>query len=296
MALDARNEFAYQQTSHDATSTQQSSHTQPHQQLDTKRPAYFEDDIVLDPTILDSDIMEGPHHHDYPSRKESFANNSGVLSPADSQAWDAHYPNGLPIDPASAGLPAHFHDDNNGFVRHHSISHVPAYQHHPAGPGVWPMAHGSEHCPPAGGVEMMPSSQAFEGVPYVHHRADSAHASFSHPPPPPPFNGPQVETGFIPAPQVQTPMSPQSHQDWMALAAQELEAGPGPKRLRTGSPPRTIIDMQRRDGIRKKNGRIDIPQERNIHTIDELIETTKDEELLKELKQQKRLLRNREAA
>ena len=142
----------------------------------------------------------------------------------------------------------------------------------------------------------MPSSQAFEGVPYAHHRADSAHASFSHPPPPPPFHGPQVETGFIPAPQVQTPMSPQSHQDWMALAQQELEARPGPKRMRTGSPPRTIIDMQRRDGIRKKNGRIDIPQERNIHTIDEMIETTKDEDMLKELKQQKRLLRNREAA
>jgi len=57
-----------------------------------------------------------------------------------------------------------------------------------------------------------------------------------------------------------------------------------------------MVDLQRRDGIRKKNGRIDIPQERNIHTIDQLIETTKDEDMLKELKQQKRLLRNREAA
>ena len=57
-----------------------------------------------------------------------------------------------------------------------------------------------------------------------------------------------------------------------------------------------MVDLQRRDGIRKKNGRIDIPQERNIHTIDQLIETTKHEDMLKELKQQKRLLRNREAA
>ena len=37
--------------------------------------------------------------------------------------------------------------------------------------------------------------------------------------------------------------------------------------MRPNSPPRTMVDLQRRDGIRKKNGRIDIPQERNIHTI-----------------------------
>ena len=69
-----------------------------------------------------------------------------------------------------------------------------------------------------------------------------------------------------------------------------------PKRMRPNSPPRSVTDFQRRDGIRKKNGRIEIPTERNIHTIDELIDQTTDEDLLKELKQQKRLLRNREAA
>jgi hypothetical protein len=79
------------------------------------------------------------------------------------------------------------------------------------------------------------------------------------------------------------------------MAMVEAERGMS-KRMRTGSPPRTSVDMQRRDGIRKKNGRIDIPQERNINTIDELIEQATDEEVLKELKQQKRLLRNREAA
>lgn len=68
------------------------------------------------------------------------------------------------------------------------------------------------------------------------------------------------------------------------------------KRMRASSPPVTMVDYARRDGIRKKNGRIEIPPERNIHTIDELIDQTTDEGLLKELKQQKRLLRNREAA
>jgi hypothetical protein len=108
-------------------------------------------------------------------------------------------------------------------------------------------------------------------------------------------NDPKKRRGRA-APQVQTPMSPHSHQDWMAIAQQEMEGRPGPRQMRPNSPPRTMVDLQRRDGIRKKNGRIDIPQERNIHTIDQLIETTKDEDMLKELKQQKRLLRNREAA
>lgn len=82
----------------------------------------------------------------------------------------------------------------------------------------------------------------------------------------------------------------------MGMAQQEMEGRPSSKRMRPSSPPRTMIDFQRRDGIRKKNGRIDIPHERNIQTIDELIEQTTDEDTLKELKQQKRLLRNREAA
>lgn len=80
------------------------------------------------------------------------------------------------------------------------------------------------------------------------------------------------------------------------MAQQEMEHRPATKRMRPSSPPITMVDFARRDGIRKKNGRIDIPAERNIHTIDDMIEKTTDEDLLKELKQQKRLLRNREAA
>ncbi|KAK5073893.1 hypothetical protein LTS08_002009 [Lithohypha guttulata] len=54
--------------------------------------------------------------------------------------------------------------------------------------------------------------------------------------------------------------------------------------------------VQRSDGIRKKNARFEIPRERNLHTIDALIMSTTDETEKKELKQQKRLLRNRQAA
>jgi hypothetical protein len=52
----------------------------------------------------------------------------------------------------------------------------------------------------------------------------------------------------------------------------------------------------RSDGIRKKNAKFEIPKERNLQNIDNLISLTTDEEEKKELKQQKRLLRNRQAA
>lgn len=143
---------------------------------------------------------------------------------------------------------------------------------------------------------MPPPPPQFEAGQY--HRSDSAHGSFSQAPPgSAPFHIQTSEAGFIPAPQVQTPMSPHSHQDWMGMAQQEMEGRPSHKRMRPGSPSRSMMELQqRREGIRKKNGRIDIPQERNIQNIDLLIEKETDDEVLKELKQQKRLLRNREAA
>lgn len=52
----------------------------------------------------------------------------------------------------------------------------------------------------------------------------------------------------------------------------------------------------RPDGIRKKNARFEIPKERNLQTIDALIQASTDDNEKKELKQQKRLLRNRQAA
>lgn len=69
------------------------------------------------------------------------------------------------------------------------------------------------------------------------------------------------------------------------------------KRTRPGSPIiRSHNDLRRGDGIRKKNARFEIPAERNLSNIDSLIAQSTDETEIKELKQQKRLLRNRQAA
>lgn len=99
---------------------------------------------------------------------------------------------------------------------------------------------------------------------------------------------------FPPAPPEQ-PLSPHNNSEWMAFNQQEMDARPGPKRMRPNSPHRSY--SPRRDGgIRKKNARFEIPAERNLFNIDQLIANCTNEDEMKELKQQKRLLRNRQAA
>ncbi|GME64582.1 hypothetical protein AOQ84DRAFT_305905 [Neofusicoccum parvum] len=68
----------------------------------------------------------------------------------------------------------------------------------------------------------------------------------------------------------------------MAMAAQEMESRP--------------INKRKRPDVRKKNTRFEIPPERSLLNIDQLIAQSTNEEEIKELKQQKRLLRNRQAA
>lgn len=91
------------------------------------------------------------------------------------------------------------------------------------------------------------------------------------------------------------PASPQQ-KEWSVADAMDHRSMP--KRMRPSSPTlRSNHDMSRRgDGIRKKNARFDIPAERNLNNIDQLISQSTDEQEIKELKQQKRLLRNRQAA
>lgn len=88
-------------------------------------------------------------------------------------------------------------------------------------------------------------------------------------------------------------MSPQSSQGWMPapMDLADVAAQAKSSSYRNGSPL-----ALRRDGIRKKNARFEIPAERTLSNIDTLISQSTNEEEIKELKQQKRLLRNRQAA
>jgi hypothetical protein len=93
------------------------------------------------------------------------------------------------------------------------------------------------------------------------------------------------------------PMSPQSSQGgWMSATSSDTTE-PRSRPVRSPSYRATSpMSHLRQDGIRKKNARFEIPAERNLHNIDTLIMQTQDEAERKELKQQKRLLRNRQAA
>lgn len=295
----AASQFGQQQTQRDAKiNSQRRLPTQP----------YFdeEESAILDPAILDADIMQSPSEQQL--RKGSLASN-GVLSPAESEGWVPQYSGDLPLETQSApGLNAYTPDHHHsGYYPHAIPAPAPPYNHHHQQQAGWHPAHKPGRGTPTAVPEPVAHHyQQYEDHRYAppHHRTDSARGSFSQPMPPlPPAPAlpyhpppPHPESSYVAAPQVQTPMSPHCHQDWMNLAQQEVEARPVPKRMRPASPRETNVDFQRRDGIRKKNGRIDIPHERNIESIDQMIETTTDENMLKELKQQKRLLRNREAA
>lgn len=90
-------------------------------------------------------------------------------------------------------------------------------------------------------------------------------------------------------------MSPQSSQGgWGSTTSSDAaETDHGMRRRYRGSASGLVL---RSDGIRKKNAKFEIPKERNLDNIDRLIMQSTNEEEKKELKQQKRLLRNRQAA
>ena len=91
--------------------------------------------------------------------------------------------------------------------------------------------------------------------------------------------------------------SPHSAKDgWFPMSADGMDFRAMPAKPSHTPAFVTSTSILRRDGIRKKNARFEIPAERNLRTIDHLIQQTTDETEIKELKQQKRLLRNRQAA
>lgn len=100
---------------------------------------------------------------------------------------------------------------------------------------------------------------------------------------------------YAPDPTSAVSMSPQSSQGgWVSTTSSDGTDQRGMISPTYRAPsPGTVV---RPDGIRKKNARFEIPKERNLANIDAMIMASTDENEKKELKQQKRLLRNRQAA
>ncbi|KIW91054.1 uncharacterized protein Z519_07948 [Cladophialophora bantiana CBS 173.52] len=109
--------------------------------------------------------------------------------------------------------------------------------------------------------------------------------------------GPVTFSGFSQQdPASAVSMSPQSSQGGWASTTSSDAAETNRSILRHRYRPASPLLVLRSDGIRKKNAKFEIPPERNINTIDALINQATNEDEKKELKQQKRLLRNRQAA
>ncbi|KAM0332570.1 hypothetical protein ACHAQA_002854 [Verticillium albo-atrum] len=239
---------------------------------------YYEDEenhSILDENILDHSGLDSGLEMSPPmanSRRDSFAVGASLFSPK-TEDWQSVDMQSVPsnnpfIEPQ--------HSNNNPFMR---VNHPQPSPFDPQG-NAWSIGNASGSCTPL---------QQFDGIPTeydptsVFHRSMQGQTPFSNP------TGQVNMFSSIGSGNQSIPASPQK--GW--IGQNESMA----KKMRTGSPGiRSHNDLRRGDGIRKKNARFEIPAERNLNNIDQLIAQSTDEQEIKELKQQKRLLRNRQAA
>ena len=233
--------------------------------LDTHTKNYYEEDEgsildenILDPSFMDSGLEMSPPMNG--NRRDSFEISALFLSKADE--WQ-HVDMQL-MSPKNSFLDR----NNNPFIRVDSQSSSYGHQGH-----GWSMYHGSGMSTPMQAHDGLPSE--FEvSTPVVQRPMQTP---FTNPGNQqlPLFSSGNTSNGSIPT-------SPQK--EWSVADAMDHRSMP--KRMR----PQSLTlhshpDMTRRgDGIRKRNARFDIPAERNLNNIDQLIAQSTDEQEIKELK------------
>ena len=208
------------------------------------------------------------------SRRESFAMGSTLFSPK-SEDWSSVDMQHVP--------------SNNTFMDHHggnnAAGHNPFMQIGHNQGNIFAQATDSWGM---GGNSGAPGGQLqqFDGASTAFNPAASI---FQRPVQNTSFNNPSGMFASYGQGEQSMPTSPQK--DWVANQTANKKSGPP-----TSPGIRSHNELRRGDGIRKKNARFEIPAERNLSNIDHLIAQSTDEQEVKELKQQKRLLRNRQAA
>lgn len=255
--------------------------------VDTKQAQkYFDDqDSILDDNILDQSGMDSGLDLSPPnanSRRDSFAVSTTLFSPKDEWTHGMEVP--LPPSNLSNNPFLNQHHSNNPFLR---LDHQ-----HQATYGQPGSQWGSVSSTTSGTSTPVPP---MDGLPREFDTTSSIFQAPSTMPLSAPFgdmssqgnNVFQQAMGGHPG----DALSPQKDNSWTSHLKDQA------KRNRPSSPMiRSHNELRRGDGIRKKNARFDIPAERNLSNIDHLIAQSTDEQEIKELKQQKRLLRNRQAA
>ncbi|KAE9975430.1 hypothetical protein BLS_002611 [Venturia inaequalis] len=258
----------------------------PSSQLDIDRKpstfSHFDDQDISDDLLLESDMISPTSTDD---RRHSFGNNTAAVFSPQSNVWEDHYTTATMTErPQSHFQSANPFHNNNPFLQQEPSAFG---NHNPQWPGMFDQS--SDSRTPVGPAVYEPFTGDF----------DASHSSaFPHAAPTvAAFGGVRPQSVFPPvATPVSMPASPHTRKDWMAIAEQ-ADSRPYPKRMRQNSPPRPYSPFPRRDGgIRKKNAKFNIPPERTLETVDQLIASATTDDEIKELKQQKRLLRNRQAA
>ncbi|KAL8693133.1 MAG: hypothetical protein Q9218_001985 [Villophora microphyllina] len=228
--------------------------------------------------------------HDLGQRRESFADNAPIMSPREARWSDFTFPTDqtAQLQPSALSSPMFFETSGHSFVSNDSMTGQ-MYGHPPM---AWQLPSDQDTCTPTTTYEAFPTEPDVKAmVPSYHNESMSTSL--------------QGMYGDLPVPQSSqmygrnaASTSPRSGRDWSSISSTEhldihSMSRPGAQTSPTFNPNPPLL---RRDGIRKKNARFDIPAERTLRTIDTLINQTTDEQEIKELKQQKRLLRNRQAA
>lgn len=245
-----------------------------------------EDDCTLDDNILDSNSfdMAAVEHS---QRRESFASNASLVSPTQQTWTDFSYNTDAASNyPMSNNHPTSlFPEHAGGHFGHHDAQH---FGHYPEHMTSWQQQ--SNMGPDASNTAFNTFATEVDIIkpeaPFVSDVGPTPHANNA-------YGGlpAQMESDYS-----QYPASAASPQ-WSTSSSDAVEKIPRSGQFHSPmfnhNPPHL-----RRDGVRKKNARFEIPEGRNLQTIDELINSTNpnNEEEIKELKQQKRLLRNRQAA
>ncbi|KAI1634938.1 bZIP transcription factor [Biscogniauxia mediterranea] len=243
--------------------------------VDTHAQKFFEeedsgilDDNILDQSGIDSGLDMSPPMAD--SRRDSFAVSGSLFSPK-TEDWQSVDMQSLPSNNPF------LEPQNNNPFRADQSQHT-----YPSQSQQWAMGQGSGTCTP---LQYDGLDAGYDSNASIFQRSMHMQTPFSNP-------GNQVPLFSTVGPNTSVPSSEQK--DWMS---QDFKGQPVAKRMRPSSPPiRSHNELRRGDGIRKKNARFDIPAERNLSNIDQLISQSTDDQEIKELKQQKRLLRNRQAA
>ncbi|KAL4803013.1 hypothetical protein BDV18DRAFT_48497 [Aspergillus unguis] len=250
--------------------------------LDTKQPSsssYPEDDdmSVLDDKILESttaDLTSAADHrrHSYEQGPDAYQHRDSVWSDFSQSVSSTQS-----RQSSQVGHPF-FESAPNPFMRMDGLPY--------AAPQQWSMSKDSGSCTPSAMYEPYPTDMENTSVAPFSGGAVGPVNTVNMP-----SMSYRQNMGFAPTGAVA--MSPQSSQGWMP-ASTDMPDFSRPRNSPTyrNSSPLSV----RRDGIRKKNARFEIPAERTLSNIDHLISQSTNDDEIKELKQQKRLLRNRQAA